>query len=153
MMRSIFANTAWAIAAALLATQEAHAKASAETTQGYERAWNTAVRYVRVDQNLKVTEKDFEAGYVAFEYVSAESGKSISPGALELVKLDGGKVRISVQLSKMPRYHEDVFLQGITKKIREDYGDTPPPAAPVAPSKSPPSPAPAKPERRGSDDL
>lgn len=132
----------------------AYAKAAAESAQSYERAWNTAVRYVRVDQNLKVTEKDIEAGYVAFDYVSSDSAHATSPGTLELVRLDGGKVRIVVQLSKMPRFHEDVFLQGVLKKLREDYGDSaPPPPPPTKPAPAPPSTPSAPTRERGANDL
>lgn len=133
----------------------AQAKSSAESAFSYERAWNTSVRYVRVDQNLRVSEKDMDAGYLAFDYVSADSARSVSPGTVELVRLDNGKVRIAVNLSKMPKYHEDVFLQGIVKKLREDYGDppaSPPPSKPTAPP-TPAAPPQASPEKRGSDSL
>ena len=33
------------------------------------------MRLVRVDLNLKISEKDEGAGYLLFDYVSAESGK------------------------------------------------------------------------------
>lgn len=133
----------------LLHAGAAHAKASSETMQSYERTWNTAIRFVRVDMGLKLVEKDVDAGYIVFDYVSSDGGKSSSAGSVELVRLDS-KVRINVQLPKMPHFHEDVLLQGIVKKLREDYGESAPPPKAVPPATSPQTTPPAS---RGSNDL
>ena len=82
---------------------------------------------MRVDLALKVTEKDDRNGYILFEYKSAESGTKITSGSLEIVrpKDDDAPVKVMVQLPQMPRYHEQVILDQLARKMRDEYGDPP----------------------------
>jgi hypothetical protein len=117
----------------------AEAKSSYESTYGYERTWNTALRLVRVDMGLKVTEKDEQNGYLLFEYRSSESGSKTTPGSLELVRTrgEGGPVRVSAQLPQMPSYHEQVLIDALARKLHQEYGDPPRLPAPQKPARAP----------------
>lgn len=114
--------------AVVLTGPQASANASLESGYGFDRTWNCALRMVRVDMNLKITEKDEKSGYLMFDYKSPESSKP-TPGSLEIVRSqDGaGPVRVVAQLPQMPRYHEQALLDSLAKKLRQEYGD--PPAA------------------------
>ncbi len=105
---------------------DATAKASYESAYGYDRTWNAALRLVRVDMGLKVVEKDESQGYLLFEYKSSESGSKPTSGSLELIRgRDDAPVRVVVQLPQMPRYHEQVLIDGLSRKLRQDYGEPP----------------------------
>lgn len=100
----------------------AHASALYESPYTYDQTYSTALRLLRVDMGLKVTEKDPDTGYVLFEYTSPESGKKVSPGSLEIVR---GKstTKVSVQLPSLPSYHEQYIADALAKKLVEQYGD------------------------------
>jgi hypothetical protein len=113
--------------AVVLSGPEATAKTSYDSAYGFERTWNAGLRLIRVDMNLKVTEKDDANGYLLFEYRSTESGKKVSNGSLELIKSKDpdAPVRVVVQLPEMPRYHEQMIVDELVKKMRREYGDPP----------------------------
>lgn len=121
------AVSALAVAGAITLAPPAEAKAELESRYGFERTWNAGLRLVRVDLGLKVAEKDDATGYVMFDYRSPEGGDKTVPGSLELIRpLDpDGPVRVVVQIPKMPRYHEQVVLDALGRKLRSDYGDPP----------------------------
>src|SRR5690242_10199250 len=73
-----------------------------ESPYTFEQTWGTAIRLVRVDLGLKITEKDPEHGYFLFEYTSPESGKKVHQGSFEVVRSGKDAVRVSVQLPTMP---------------------------------------------------
>jgi hypothetical protein len=114
------------VAAAIAFSSPASARSSFESTYGYERTWNAALRMVRVDMGLKVTEKDAESGYLMFEYRSPENHNP-TQGSMELVhsKDPQAPVRVVVTLGQMPRYHEQLMVDSLAKKMRQDYGDPP----------------------------
>jgi hypothetical protein len=114
-------------AAIMLSPPLAEAKASYESPYGFDRTWNSALRYIRVDQGYKVTEKDETNGYLLFEYKSPEGSSKTTPGSLEVVrgKDNDSPVTVVVQLPKMPRYHEQVLVDGLATKMRAEYGDPP----------------------------
>lgn len=113
---------------------EADAKASFDSYYTLEQTYNAALRLIRVDMGLKVTERDPDAAYLLFDYKSPDTGARISPGAIEMVK-SGRAVKVIVKLSQMPRYHEQVMADSLTKKLSDDYGE--PPLRPT-PEPSPP---------------
>jgi hypothetical protein len=126
--------------AIVLTGQPAAAQSSYESPYGFDRTWNAALRMVRVDLGLKITEKDDQNGYLMFEYHSSESGKKGSSGSMEFVRPPepDAPVRVVIQLPQMPRYHEQVMLDSLVRKMHAEYGDPPqpkprPPAAPPAP--------------------
>ncbi len=123
--RSVFRLMLVALAlVGLLVTQSARAKGTYDSLYGFERTWNAAFRLVRVDRNLKVTEKDESVGYIFFEYKSPAGGKP-SQGSIELVRgqRPTDPVRVVVQLPEMPSHHEVVLVQELSRKLRNDYGE------------------------------
>lgn len=133
---AVFALT-FGVAAASLVAGEAGATAAYDSPYTYEQTFGSALRLVRVDLGLKITEKDVEHGYMLFEYTSPESGKRVSQGSIELV---GGKrgVHVTVQLPAMPQYHEQMILDSLVKKLATEHGEPP--------RKEPPAPAPVAPD-------
>ncbi len=120
----------------LFSTAFASARVSFESPYTQEQTYNAALRLVRVDLGFNVTEKDPKAAYVLFDYKSGESGSKTTPGSIEVI--GGAKViRVVVQLAQMPRYHEQIIADALTKKMHDDYGEPPPPPPP------PPPPAPS----------
>lgn len=113
---------------------EADAKATFDSHYTLEQTYNAALRLIRVEMGLKITERDPDAAYLLFDYKSPESGARTTPGAVELVK-SGRVVKVVVQLSQMPRYHEQVMADSLAKKLANDYGEPP-----KRPSPPPPSP-------------
>ena len=116
--------------AAMLLTSTAHART--EKTLAYPRAdaWATAVRFIRVDAHLKVTEKDADAGYVLFEL--REDGKTFR-GALELadVTADGHRaVRFVLSIEDRPSWLEIAMMNKLVVKLRAELGEPAPPATP-----------------------
>jgi hypothetical protein len=100
----------------------ADAKASFESPYTLNQTYNAALRMVRVDLGLTVTERDPGAAYILFDYKSTESGRRVAPGSIEM--LDAGRaVKVVVQLGQMPRYHEQVLSDSLAKKLRDEYGE------------------------------
>jgi hypothetical protein len=123
----------------VLSGSPADAQTSYDSAYGFQRTWNAAVRMVRVDMGLKVLEKDDATGYLMFEYKSPEGGSKASPGSMEFVRARDPEepVRVVVQLPQMPRYHEQVMLDSLVRKMKAEYGE--PPARPK-PAPAPPAP-------------
>ncbi len=125
-----------AAAVALIGTT-ATAKSDYSSPYGYDKTWNAALRMVRVDLGFKVLEKDDASGYLLFEYRSPESGPKPTSGSLEFVRPSGaGEVKVVAQIPQMPRYHEQVLLDDLARKMHDEYGEPP------APRKAPPPPPP-----------
>ena len=132
LLRTVLGATLGMASVSLLALPEADARASFDSAYTLEQTYNAALRFVRVDQGFKVTEKDPAAAYVMFDYRSAESGDRVTPGSIEVIP-SGQTVKVIVQLSQMPRYHEQVLADGLARKLRTEYGEPvkkQPPAAP-----------------------
>jgi ribosomal protein L35AE/L33A len=110
----------------------ASAKSAYDSAYGFDRTWNAGLRLVRVDLGLKVTEKDDANGYLLFDYKSPESGQKPVPGSMEFIKGKDGAVRVVVQIAQMPGYHEQVLVDSLQRKLRNEYGD--PPKKPPMPS-------------------
>jgi hypothetical protein len=131
------AAAALALAVALTATSPRPAWARSQTTVTYpaERVFAAAIRFVRVDLDAKILDRDADAGFVVFEYV--DDGKPYR-SALEVVATDKG-VSIILDIADRPDYLEQVLLDRLRRRLRDDLGDEPRPAPPAKP-------APAKPE-------
>lgn len=109
----------------------ASAKSSYESSYGFDRTWNCGLRLVRVDLGLKISEKDESAGYLLFDYRSPESGNKPVPGSMEFIRSkETGAVRVFVQIPQMPGYHEQVLVDQLARKLRNEYGDPPKKASP-----------------------
>ncbi len=132
-----------AVALALLVAAPAAAKSTRELPYAYERVWPTLLRFLRVDEKLKVTEKSEEAGYVLFELAD---GKRSFPGSVELSKttdaVGRASVRVQVKIEDRPAYMEAGILDRLAEKLHDELGDPPPPPPSPAP---PPAGQPAEP--------
>jgi hypothetical protein len=136
MRRLPFAASAL-IALAMSATA---ADARSEKTVSYQReqVWPTAVRFLVVDEHVKVIEKDADAGYVMFEL--KDDGK-VFRGSLEIMTItrdNRQSVRFVLQIEDRPDWLEIAMLTRLERKLRAELGSPAPP-----PAKDPPKP-PAK---------
>lgn len=109
-------------------TSTAWAKSTRVYAHAFERMWPASLRFLRVDEKRKITEKDIDAGYVLFELVD---GKKTFQGALELVRIkDPGErdaTRVVITLFDRPSYMEEGFLDRLAQKLRQEFGDPSPP--------------------------
>ncbi|HLL22008.1 MAG TPA: hypothetical protein VK427_07750 [Kofleriaceae bacterium] len=128
------------VLAILISASVATARTEKSLAYTREAAWPTAVRFIRVDEGLRIIEKDAEAGYVLFEL--KEEGKTFR-GALEVmtVVVDGRSlVKFVLQIDDRPSWMEIAMLTRLERKLRAELGSPAP-----APSKKPKD-APVKPE-------
>lgn len=124
------------IGAVVCSAEPARAKGGYDSLYGFDRTWNAGLRLVRVDLGLKVSEKDDTVGYLLFDYTSPEGGKRTVPGSMEFIRSkDDGSVRVVVQIPQMPAYHEQVLLDRLARKLRNEYGEPPKKATPPSSSK------------------
>jgi hypothetical protein len=107
-----------------LHSQEAYASVAYESPYTFEQTFGTALRLVRIDLGCKITEKDVDNGYLLFDYTSTESGKQVHHGAIEVVRSREG-ARVSVQLSSLPRYHEQMIVDALARKLVAEHGEPP----------------------------
>lgn len=121
--------------AVLLSSGTAEARSVFDSSYGFERTYNAALRLVRIDLGLKVTEKDDQSGYLVFDYKTSDMGNKVSSGSMEFIRPHeaDGPVRVIVQLSQMPRSHEQVLVDALVRKMRQDYGDPPDRPKPAPP--------------------
>jgi hypothetical protein len=117
--------------------------ARSEKTLAYPRdqVWPTAVRFLVVDEHLRVLDKDADAGYVLFEL---REDKKTFRGSLEImtVQVDGRpNVRFVIQIEDRPHWIEMAMMERLERKLRAEHGSPSPP----------PSKKPARPEEKGED--
>lgn len=127
------------------------AEARSEKTLAYPRdqAWPAAVRFIRVDEHLKVIEKDADAGYVLFEM--KDDGKTFR-GSLEVIDAvkDGRHVvRFVVTLEDRPSYLELDMLNRLVRKLHDELGEPAP--APTPKKDAPPPPKKDEPPAKNDD--
>ena len=147
MMRLILPLTVLLLlTASLFSAGRADAKTSRKVSHSYERVWPTTVRFLRIDEGLKIVEKDSETGYVLFEL--EDEGKIFS-GSVEVVRRRDSSKRDAVELilniHKRPSYMEHAILDRMLLKIQDELGrpKSPPrkkaPPKKEAPPESPPT--------------
>jgi hypothetical protein len=117
---------------ALSRAPDANASSNDESPYTYEQTFGTMLRLVRVDLGLKIVEKDKDLGYILFEYTSPEAGNRVTNGSAELIATKSG-VQVSVQLPQMPRYHEQMIVDQLAKKLESEHGAPPPVKKPEPP--------------------
>jgi hypothetical protein len=122
--------------------------ARSEKTLAYPRdqAWSASVRFLRVDEQLKIVEKDAEAGYVLFE-LAAEN--KVFRGSLELIAVtedERPSLKFVIQIQDRPSWVEGAMLTRLVRKLHVELGDPPPPPTPKPKDDpKPKDPEPAKP--------
>jgi len=113
---------------------EAFAATAYESPYTFDQTWGTAVRLLRVDMGLEITEKDQAHGYLLFKYTTTGAGQKVHTGSIEMVKSPRETVRVTVQLNSLPSYHEQLIIDKLSRKLISEYGDPPkrpdPPPAP-----------------------
>lgn len=129
--------------ALLLVVSLAVAVASARTHQvspyPLSSVWPAAVRFLRVDRGFPIREKDEEAGYVLFDYTD---GPKPCKASLELIRTIDSEGRdatkMAVSIPELPHRFEQMLLDRLTVKIRDDQGPpAPPPRKPDKPAPPP----------------
>jgi hypothetical protein len=127
------------------------AQARSEKTLAYPRdsAWAAAVRFIRVDAKLKITEKDADAGYVIFELHEEKKTFRGSLECIDTVKDGRHVVRFVMTLEDRPEWQEIELLDKLEQKLRTELGA---PAPAPTPKKDDPPPAPKKEEPKKDDD-
>ena len=95
--------------------------------------WPATVRFLRVDHDYPIKEKDEPAGYLLFEL---PENRRAYRAAIELVKTVDGDGRAATQIvcsiTDLPRRYEASLLDKLSVKVRDERG----PPAP-APRKAP----------------
>ncbi len=139
-----------ACASTWLAPATAQARKQTDTRYRYEQVWSASLRLVRVDLRYPVDDQDSEAGFVLFQY---RDGDRSYPGSIELVRTevdDAPCVRVVVQIPSMPSYIEQMLVDRLNRKLRDEFGE-PPPARPRRPARPPNDDGSGAPDRREPD--
>ena len=112
----------------------AAARKQRELPYAFPQVWSTALRLVRVDLKLPVTDRDAEGGYVMFTYLVGDKGH---PGSIELAAQPGDRVAtvVVVHVEGQPSYVSQMILDRLERKLRGELG-----APPTRPKPAPPSP-------------
>lgn len=135
LLRRLAACAALAGTVALTCATAA-AAASRTVSHPYERVWPAAVRFLVVDEGLKVVDKDADTGYVVFEL--EDEGKTFR-GALEVIRRTDRDRRPAVELvlriDDRPSYMERILLDRLMRKLKRELGPepAPPPGEPEPP--------------------
>src|SRR5262245_18807263 len=125
LVRALVLAAALAVPAVVaLRAPEAGASVAFDSRYTFEQTFGSALRLLRVDLGCKITEKDVENGYLIFEYTSGESGNKVHRGAVEVVRAHKG-AHVSVQLPSLPRYHEQMIVDALARKLLAEHGDPP----------------------------
>jgi hypothetical protein len=115
-------------------------RAEGESPYTLAQTFGAALRLLRVDLGMEVTEKDADAAYLLFRYQLLEDPKRAISGAIELIELPN-HVKIIVKIPQLPETHERLVRDRLTKKLRDEFGAPPkrtePPKAPAAPAEKP----------------
>jgi hypothetical protein len=132
------------VAVGLAVAARAGAVTSADVGYTKAQAFSAALRYLRVDLDYPVTERDPDAAYLLFTARPPEGSRESARGAIEVVGLERG-IRVTVTLKNAPSYYEEVLKRGLLTKLRAEFGDAevarrPEPEPPAA-SKKPDAPA------------
>jgi hypothetical protein len=125
--------------AVALCVASSPALARSQKTLAYPRSesYAAALRFIRVDENLKVTEKDSDAGYVLFEL---REEKKVFRGSLEMIEVvqDGRRaVRFVMTLQDRPEWLELLYLQRLEQKLRLELGAPAPVPSPKREEEAP----------------
>jgi hypothetical protein len=107
-----------------LSPEPASARVSAESEYSKAQTYSAALRLLRVDKGFEVVERDAEAAYLIFAYPDPGQKDSASTGTIEVVQLRD-RVKVIVQLPKLPEYHEQLISDALLSKLRRDYGAPP----------------------------
>lgn len=108
----------------------AEARSDRDFDYRWEQVWSAAVRMVRVDLRFPIVDQDESIGYLLFEY--RDHGRAY-PGSIELVRVEGRRrehIKVVVRIPAMPSYIEQMMLDRLARKLRDELGEPPPPPPP-----------------------
>ena len=97
--------------------EPAWARTERKLTHAASKVFQTAIRLLRVDLGLTITDKDEAAGYVVFEVHDQDK---IYRGTLELIAVDEGTSRVVLQIDDRPDYMETSMLDKLERKLRTE---------------------------------
>jgi len=139
------------VTGAALVAPLAYARVEGESEYSKAQTYSGALRYLRVDLDYEVVEKDPDSAYLVFRYLPPGGSKTEAVGTVEVVET-GEHCRVFVRIPRMPEYHERVLRDGLLHKLREEYGPPAPrkPDKPDKPDKGD-KPDKADPKRPGND--
>lgn len=116
----------------------AHARSIETIPYPIADVWPSAVRFLRIDRNCVIREKDDAAGYILFDY---PEGAKVFKGSVELVRTNDNEGRdvtkVIISLPALPKHYERLLLDKLGDKLREDHGPPAPPP-PKKPASRPP---------------
>jgi hypothetical protein len=124
-------------ASQLVGVPLAHARSLGTVPYPIADVWPSTVRFLRIDRNCTIREKDDAAGYILFDY---PEGAKVYKGAVELVRTSDNEGRevtkVIMSLPDLPRHYERLLIDKLGDKLREDRGSPapPPPRKPAPPS-------------------
>ena len=112
---------------AMLVEPTAQARSQQDLPWSPKEVFPVALRFVRVDRNCKIVDRDEAAGFIVFDCVdeAGVKGAPLKHGALEIIPMESssrGGVRVQVTLTNEPRYLELRFLELLERKLREERG-------------------------------
>jgi hypothetical protein len=100
--------------------------------------WPASIRFLRVERNFPVKEKDESAGYVLFEFTD---GPKVCRASLELIHAidpEGREAtRLAVSIPELPKRYEQMLIDKLVGKLREDHGPPAPPPRRTKPVEQP----------------
>ena len=132
-------------AAVLLRAAPAAGKATFDSAYNYDQTFGTALRLLKVDLELEVTETNADWGYLLFVYTNRETGQRKNRGSFSFVRV-GDSVQVTLQLPELPSYHEQHIVKQLQKKLEVEHGMPPP-----APKKKPAAKREAKDKEKDKD--
>ena len=101
------------------------ARSTREASYRYDQIWNTMVRFIRVDNGFKITEKDKESGYLMFDYTEGVKSQIGAVEVVEIIRNQRLYVTVGLRIQNMPSYVELHLLDKLERKLRDEYGDPP----------------------------
>lgn len=103
-----------------------------------DQVWGAAIRYLRVDRDYPIVDRDPDTGYIVFEIPLG--GDIRGRGALEAFSTTDASgrasTRIQISTEAGPAHLPHTLLEGIAGKVRGERGQAPaPPKPPAKPPK------------------
>lgn len=132
-----------------LAPTEAGARTLSTVPYPITTVWPAAVRFLRVDRGFPVREKDDESGYILFDWTD---GPKLCKGSIEVIRVADAEgrdaTRVVVTIPELPKRYEQMLIDKLAARLKEDIGPPPPPPRrpePAKPDAGAPAPAPTPP--------
>ncbi len=124
-VRSLLLVLVLAAASSMLAAAPAWARSEKQMGYSPGAVWSPLVRFLRVDENVKIVDKDAEAGYLIFELTQ---DKKVFRGSVEIIPASKEHgVRVILDVADRPSYVELAMLERLERKLYAELGAAPSP--------------------------